>query len=117
MEVGPFYFKSYDRTVGIANNTEELLNELRRLSTEDPRCVAWHLSQGHIVQWLSFKEPELASKLEGISEPEVAIGIIEEWLHRTTIPRKAGKSGRKSRQQSSRRKHARASKRRSSKRK
>lgn len=38
----PFYFKSYDRVVGIARDVSELEKEMSRLTREDPACVEYH---------------------------------------------------------------------------
>lgn len=60
----PFYFKSYDRVIGIARDEVELLSEMERLSGVDPAALEYHLSQGHIASWLSYiGRQDLASLL------------------------------------------------------
>ena len=83
----PFYFKSYDRVIGIAHNVRELLREMKRLITQDRAALEYHLSEGHIVAWLRYLGEEgLARKLEGVSDAERAIRLVEEHLELSMIP-------------------------------
>ncbi|WP_054844400.1 hypothetical protein [Vulcanisaeta souniana] len=62
----PFYFKSFDRVIGVAHDLEELRSEFNRLLGIDPRALEYHLREGHIVQWLTYiGENELAARLTG----------------------------------------------------
>ncbi len=36
--VNPFYFKDYERTIGVARNVSELSGEIARLAEENPDC-------------------------------------------------------------------------------
>lgn len=82
----PFYFKSYDRVIGVARDLPELERELARLSREDPACVEYHLKEGHIVAWLNYiGERGLAEILRGVSSPREALSRISEFR---AIPRR-----------------------------
>lgn len=96
----PFYFKSYDRVIGIAHNIDELEKEVERLSKEDPAALAYHLREGHIVAWLNYiGEKGLAEILKGVSEPNEALSRIKEYrLLKNSlqiIPPKTRKSSKK----------------------
>ncbi|MGC9175340.1 MAG: hypothetical protein ACP5GO_05785 [Thermoprotei archaeon] len=43
----PFYFKSYQKVVGVAHDLSELKEHLKEIGTRDPACVNYHLSEGH----------------------------------------------------------------------
>ncbi|ADB88650.1 hypothetical protein [Saccharolobus islandicus] len=76
----PFYFKSYNRTVGIAHDVNELEKEIERLGKEDPACVEWHLEEGHIVAWLNYiGERGLAEMLRGVSDVKESLARIREF--------------------------------------
>lgn len=76
----PFYFKSYEKVVGIAHDTKELERELERLSKIDPACVEWHLKEGHIVSWLNYiGEKGLAEMLKGVNSIKEAIARVREY--------------------------------------
>jgi len=76
----PFYFKSYDKVVGVAHNVEELEKEIERIGKSDPACVNWHLQQGHIVVWLKYiGENTLAEMLEGVSDWKEALARIRDY--------------------------------------
>ncbi|MCY0859885.1 MAG: hypothetical protein OWQ54_05585 [Sulfolobaceae archaeon] len=77
----PFYFKSYDRVVGVAHNIVELKNEIERLSKLDSACVEWHLKEGHIVAWLEYiNEKGLAEILKGVGDPNEALSRISDYI-------------------------------------
>ena len=83
----PFYFRSYDRVIGVARDVRELLREMKRLINEDRAALEYHLSQGHIVAWLRYLGEEgLAKKLEGAGDAERAVRVVEEHLELTMIP-------------------------------
>jgi len=74
----PFLFKKYDEVIGEAHDLDSLKRELRRLKTENPQAVEYHLREGHIANWLSYiGETGLADRLRGVSDIDVAISIIE----------------------------------------
>ncbi|WP_338604156.1 hypothetical protein V6M85_05805 [Sulfolobus tengchongensis] len=76
----PFYFKSYDKTIGIAHDVNELEKEIERLSKVDPACVEWHLKEGHIVSWLNYiGEKGLAEMLKGVTNVTEALTRIKEF--------------------------------------
>ncbi len=73
----PFYFKSFDRVIGVAHDEVELLAEIERLSGVDPAALEYHLSQGHIASWLSYiGRDDLASLLT----PGLSVGEAMETL-------------------------------------
>ena len=81
-----FYFISYDKVIGSANNLKDLLSEMRRLEYEDPRALRYHLVEGHITSWLrSINEKELAEELRWVRNITLAIRIVEEHLDRSVI--------------------------------
>jgi hypothetical protein len=83
----PFYFKSYERVVGIAHDVRELLREMRRLSVEDRACVEYHLREGHITQWLEYLgERELANEFKNVKDVDSAIRILEAHLLVANLP-------------------------------
>jgi len=83
----PFYFKSYEKVVGVAHDVRELLRETRRLSVEDRACVEYHLREGHITQWLEYLgERELAKELKNAKDVDSAIRILEAHLQVTNLP-------------------------------
>jgi len=97
----PFYFKSYDKVIGIAHDVHELKNEIERLMQVDAKALEYHLSEGHIVQWLNYiGEKELASKLMGVKDPKDALEIINTHLRpRNVAMDKEPNTGRRSRRQ------------------
>lgn len=69
-----FYFKSYDRTIGSAGNLEELKSEMKRLSSEDPASLEYHLREGHITAWFNYiGETAAAQSLGGVSDVRTAL--------------------------------------------
>lgn len=90
----PFYFKSYDKVIGIAHDVEELRKELERLSKEDPAAIEYHLKEGHIVSWLEYiGEKGIAEVLKGVKDPTEAISRIKEYeLLKSSMQRLTPKS-------------------------
>jgi len=77
----PFYFKSYDRVIGIAHDIRELEKEMERLVKEDPPALEYHLREGHIVSWLNYiGEVGLAEVLRGVSDPKEALARVRDYL-------------------------------------
>jgi len=76
----PFYFKSYDKVVGVAHNEKELEKEIMRIGSADPPCVNWHLEQGHIVAWLRYiGNNTLAEMLKGVKDYREALARIRDY--------------------------------------
>jgi len=76
----PFYFKSYEKVVGVAHDVEELEKEIERIGKSDPACINWHLQQGHIVAWLKYLgENTLAEMLEGVNDWKEALARIRDY--------------------------------------
>lgn len=80
-----FLFKSAEAIVGQANNLDDLVREMERLSIEDPDCVTYHLKEQHISTWLKqeLAEKELAKKLEVVADPMEAVQIIKFYMQST----------------------------------
>ena len=77
----PFYFKSYNRIIGIAHNAKELEKEMERLMKEDPAALEYHLREGHIVSWLNYiGEVGLAEVLRGVKDPKEALARVKDYL-------------------------------------
>jgi len=77
----PFYFKSYDRVIGVAHDVKELASEMERLAKEDPAALEYHLREGHITAWLSYiGEARLAEALRGVSDPREAVSRVKAFL-------------------------------------
>ncbi len=77
----PFYFKSFDKIIGVAHDVNELRSEFERLLSVDSKALEYHLREGHIVQWLEYMgETELARRLVGVVDPKVAYEIISNYL-------------------------------------
>jgi hypothetical protein len=77
----PFYFKSYNRVIGIAHDVSELEKEMERLTKEDPAALEYHLREGHIVLWLNYiGEKGLAEVLRGVSDPKEALSRVRDYL-------------------------------------
>ncbi|BFH74102.1 hypothetical protein SJAV_20460 [Sulfurisphaera javensis] len=76
----PFYFKSYERVVGVAHDVKELEKEIARIGATDPACVNWHLEQGHIVTWLKYiGNSTLAEMLKGVKDWREALARIRDY--------------------------------------
>ncbi len=111
--VQPFYFKSYDRTIGIARDTNELHRELTRLAQVDPRALEYHIKQGHITRWLAdANENELAEQLKGVKSIEQTRIIVGKYLESTKFgvakepPTVAHKENKESRKNTGRKKRS-----------
>ncbi|MEM1627187.1 MAG: hypothetical protein QXV69_07960 [Sulfolobaceae archaeon] len=94
-KVEPFYFKSYDRVVGIAHDERELEREIMRIGATDPACVNWHLKEGHIVAWLKYiGNNTLAEMLRGVSDYREALARIRDYfvMKEKTITEKSRKA-------------------------
>jgi hypothetical protein len=81
MDKEPFYFKSFDKIIGVAHNLEELKKEIGRLIHIDKQALEYHLKEGHIAQWLEYiGETKLARKLRKVTDPIKAYEIINSYL-------------------------------------
>ncbi|EHP70125.1 hypothetical protein MetMK1DRAFT_00006270 [Metallosphaera yellowstonensis MK1] len=79
--VEPFYFKSYDRVVGVARDERELETEIMRIGSQDPACVNYHLREGHIVSWLNYVgNRTLAEMLKGVSDYREALARMRDYF-------------------------------------
>ncbi len=88
----PFYFKSYEKTIGIAHNVEELREEIVRIYKADPAAVEYHLKEGHIVAWLNYVgEKGLAEMLKGVKDVKEAVTRIDEYRTIKTMNKPQGK--------------------------
>ena len=80
-EIQPFYFKSFEQTIGVSRNLEELMAEFSRLSKENPDALEYHVRQRHIVQWLEHaNEKDLAQKLDGVTSVDEVITVVGKHL-------------------------------------
>ncbi|MCW6159094.1 MAG: hypothetical protein LVQ63_06420 [Thermoplasmatales archaeon] len=78
----PFYFKSYNKTIGVACDAESLLYTVKCIAKFDSSAIDWHVSEGHICAWLrSFGEKELADKLSNVKDTASFIDTMEEHLN------------------------------------
>ncbi|CAC11892.1 hypothetical protein [Thermoplasma acidophilum] len=90
----PFYFKSYDRLIGIACDVPSLYYEMKCLMGYDRLAVQYHLTEGHISMWLDYiGEHDLADSLRYESDLDSAVRTLEKALHQTG-PGKPKKRGR-----------------------
>ncbi|MGC8497306.1 MAG: hypothetical protein ACP5NL_04840 [Thermoplasmata archaeon] len=81
----PFYFKSYDRVIGIACDLESLLYNIRCISSFDREAINWHVTEGHIAMWLDYiGHAELADKLRNAKNSDAAIEIIRKYVEDKT---------------------------------
>ncbi|ARM74906.1 hypothetical protein [Acidianus manzaensis] len=73
----PFYFKSYNKTIGVAHNVKELQEGIEHL---DQEAIKYHLKEGHVVAWLNYiGEKGLAEILKGVEDPKEAVSRIKEY--------------------------------------
>ncbi len=73
----PFYFRSFNRVVGVAHDESELFNEALRLASQDPKALEYHVMQGHITSWLKYiGRSDLAEALEA-SQSKGLQGFLE----------------------------------------
>jgi hypothetical protein len=92
----PFYFKSYDKVVGVAHNEKELESEIMRIGAVDPACVNWHLEQGHIVQWLRYiGNNTLAEMLKDVKDYREALARIRDYFIMTQKGKQQRRGGRR----------------------
>ena len=100
----PFYFKSYDKVIGVAHDVSELASEFKRLLSNDEEALKYHLREEHIVQWLKYiGEDELAGKLHGITDPNKALEVINKHMNKvnSSVDKKANAPQARSRRKTS----------------
>jgi len=91
----PFYFKSYEKVVGVAHDVKELEKEIERIGERDPACVNWHLQQGHVVSWLKYVgENTLAEMLKDVADWRETVARIRDYY---AIQQKARRTRRSTR--------------------
>ncbi|KAA8922189.1 hypothetical protein [Thermoplasma sp.] len=74
----PFYFKSYDRLIGIACDVPSLYHEMKCLLAYDRAAVQYHLAEGHVSMWLDYiGEHDLADSLRYEPDPDSALAVLE----------------------------------------
>lgn len=74
----PFYFKSFDRVLGIAYDVPSLYYGVKYLSVYDKAAVEYHLKEGHISAWLDYiGEHELSKEMRGRTDIGSALEILE----------------------------------------
>ena len=87
--IEPFYFKSYDKVIGVARNLQELDKEMKRLARENTSALEYHLASGHIARWLEYaNERELACQLGGITKVQEAVRITDRYVERAATLRR-----------------------------
>lgn len=87
----PFYFRSYDRIIGVARNVNDLQGELARLAKDNPGALEYHIKEGHIARWLDYvNEKELAERLKEVRSIEQALILVNQHIESSgkLIPRK-----------------------------
>ena len=79
----PFYFKSFEKVIGIACDVPGLYYSIMCLSKYDKAAVEYHLKQGHIADWLNYLgEHELSQLIRKINSVEDVIKILETYLQK-----------------------------------
>lgn len=74
----PFYFKSFDRVLGIAYDVPSLYYGVKYLSVYDKPAIEYHLKEGHISDWLDYiDEHELSKEIRGKTDIGSALEILE----------------------------------------
>ncbi|KJE49224.1 MULTISPECIES: hypothetical protein [Acidiplasma] len=92
----PFYFKSYNKLIGVACDLESLLAELECLNIYDRDAVNYHVLNGHISMWLEYMGMhDLAENLKNAKTPEDAIREIKSYKMSLKGHRNGMKPGRK----------------------
>ncbi|WP_201796927.1 hypothetical protein [Thermoplasma sp. Kam2015] len=77
----PFYFKSYDRLIGIACDEKSLLYEMKCLNQYDGAALYYHLKEGHIAMWLEYiGRKDLADAIRFSESVEGAISTLDRMI-------------------------------------
>ncbi len=74
----PFYFKSFDRTIGVACDVLGLYYEMKCLALYDKAAIDYHVKGGHIAMWLEYiGEHDLAGIIRNENETESVLNTLE----------------------------------------
>ncbi len=77
----PFYFKSFERVIGIACDLPGLYYTMKCLSMYDKQAIEYHIKQGHIANWLDYTgNHELSKLMANVKSVEEALSILEQYL-------------------------------------
>ncbi|MCL4453898.1 hypothetical protein [Ferroplasma sp.] len=88
-----FYFRSFDRTIGVACDVLSLYYEMKCLSLYDNAAVNYHVKEGHLSMWLDYiGEHDLAESIRTEKEIESVLNILETKIKKNTKG-KSGKGG------------------------
>ena len=87
----PFYFRSFDRTIGIACDVPSLYYEMKCQALYDKPAIDYHVKEGHIYMWLDYiGEHDLAESIRDQKETELILNMLEDKIR----VNKGGKSKR-----------------------
>ncbi len=79
----PFYFKSFDRVIGISCDLPGLYYTMNCLLFYDRAAIEYHIKQGHIANWLDYiGEHELSALIKGAKNSEEALEILKKALEK-----------------------------------
>ncbi len=85
----PFYFKSFERVIGVACDVPGLYYTIKCLSVYDRPAVEYHIKQRHIADWLDYiGNHELSKMMNNAESVEEAIAILEQYLKNVKQPTK-----------------------------
>jgi hypothetical protein len=85
-ETEPFYFKSYEQTIGVSHDLNELRAEFSRIARENPAALEYHIREKHIIHWLdSTNEKELAKELEEANTVEEILVTLGRHLENKQV--------------------------------
>jgi hypothetical protein len=77
----PFYFKSFDKTIGIACDVPSLYYEMKCQLLYDKPAIDYHTKEGHIAMWLDYiGEHDLAESIRDQKETELILNILEDKI-------------------------------------
>jgi hypothetical protein len=78
MLMGHFYFKSFDRTIGMACDVQGLYYEIKCLALYDKAVVDYHVKEGHIAMWLDYiGDHNPADIIRNENETESVLNTLE----------------------------------------
>lgn len=79
----PFYFKSFERVIGIACDVPGLYYTIKCLSVYDKAAVEYHLKEGHIADWLDYAgENEISELIRNSKSVDEVIKILEPYVEK-----------------------------------
>ena len=77
----PFYFKSFDRTIGIACDVPSLYYEMKCQALYDKAALDYHAKEGHISMWLDYiGEHDLAGSIKNQNQTELILNILKDKI-------------------------------------